>query len=190
MSHDLQAQVDALRRDVDALKAAVEDRQSPKPQQEGSFADRFGNDLKKTLMQKLIEKGKEAGIAAGFVITQTNADNQGSSTVRYSLVTRLDATELPSDEEIGQRIKRLTPLITNPLVLRALRELAKFRFERKAMRQTAANLAAALGVGETEVEEALSPLVADGTLRQVRTGAEEFYEWDGNSLAMVLLIHG
>ncbi len=189
MSQDLQDQIDALRRDVDALKAVIAGKQDSKSQ-EGSFADRFGNELKNNLMQELAEKNKAAGIAAGFVIAHTNADGQGSSSVRYSLVTKLEAADLPSDEQITTMIKRLTPLVTSPLALRALRELARPRFERGAMRKTGMELAAALGVAEALVEQALRPLVGDGTLRQVKTGEAEFYEWDGSNLAMVLLIHG
>lgn len=188
MSDNLPTEIESLRRDVDALKAALGSIQPTGPQ-EGSFADQFMGELRNNLLKAIDEKNGEAGIAAGFVIVQTDA-GRGNTTTRYSIVTAPDVADLPTDEKIDERIQRLAPLIQTPLTLRALREFAKLRFERKGMRRTATQVAIALGVSEEEMEAVFAPLVANGTLRQVKTGGEEFYEWDGNGMAMVLLVHG
>jgi putative zinc finger protein len=87
-----------------------------------------------------------------------------------------DAAELPSAQHL---IDMLTRLVSNPLALRAQHKLVEHLFDGVPMVLVLpkAELAAALGVGEAELEKALLPLVADETLRWHKTAAgEECYE--------------
>jgi hypothetical protein len=175
---DIQTEIAALRREIGELRA----RQTPPARTEQPDA---ADDLR----QRLAEKDALNGISVGHRITQIRGDG-GSGTASYS-VSIDAAADLPTDEQIAEKVARLAPLVQNPLVLRALRDLARPHFEGKDKRRSKSDLAASLGVGEAEVEAAMTPLLDryEVTWGKDASG-QEYYEWTGNTLAMTLLILG
>ncbi len=177
---DVQNEIAALRRELNELRAA------PPPFQEQADA---GAAIHHQLKQKLAEKDKQNGIAVGSLCTQIRG-NGGAGTA-YSVVTITAAADLPTDEQIAEKIARLSLFVQNPLVLRALRCLLEPHFENQDKRRTKADLAASLGVSEGEVEAALTPLLDHYEVTWGKDASgQEYYKWTGNTFAMTLLIHG
>ncbi len=173
---DIQAEIAALRREMGELRA----RAAPAPPEQTDAA----GDLRRSLT----EKDKPNGLSVTHRITQIRGDG-GSGTASYS-VSVDDAADLPTDEQIAEKVARLAPLV-QPLALRALSRLAEPHFEGKDKRRAKSDLAASLGVGEAEVEAAMTPLLDryEVTWGKDASG-QEYYEWTGNTLAMTLLILG
>jgi hypothetical protein len=98
--------------------------------------------------------------------------------------------ELPTDEQIAEKVTRLALFVHNPLILRTLRCLAEPLFDNQKMRRSKADLAARLGVSEVEVETALAPILDRYEVTWGKNASgQEYYEWTGNSFPMTLLIH-
>jgi hypothetical protein len=175
---DIQTEIAALRREMGELRARTAAPAMPQPPD-------AANDLRR----HLAEKDKANGISVSHRITQIRADG-GSGTASYS-VSISDAADLPTDEQIAEKVARLAPLVGNPLALRALRDLARPHFEGRDKRRAKSDLAASLGVGEAEVEAALTPLLDRYEVTWGKdSSGQEYYEWTGNTVAMTLLIHG
>ena len=172
---EMQAEIVALRREISETRVV-----SPAP---------APPDTIEQLRQQLQEKGKQNGMSVGFRTSQFREN--GSSGTASSSNTLHDATDLPSDEKIAEKIARLAVLIQTPLALRALRCLAEPHFEGRDKRRSKSDLAASLGVGEAEIEAVMALLLDnyEVTWGKDKTG-QEYYEWTGNSFAMLVLIHG
>src|SRR5207247_1215196 len=95
------------------------------------------------------------------------------------------AADLPK----GDRLRlSVAALATYPLALRAVRTLTAPYFDGEGMKMTKAALAAALGAGESEVEQSLRPLVADDKLLWSKTAdGEEYYELQDSDTHVLLL---
>lgn len=175
---DIQNEIAALRREISELRA-VPAVSSPQEQAEDPTA---------ALRRNLAEKGEHNGITVMHRISQVSDRGSGSASYSRSFS---GTPGLPTDEQIAEKITRLSPLIQNPLALRALRRLAEPHFEGRDKRRSKADLAASLGVGEAEVEAALAPLLDHYEVTWGKdSSGQEYYEWTGNSFAMTLLIHG
>lgn len=182
---ELQTDLATVRQELAALRSYLAPAAPPEPE---SYKV-VGEALERELKLKLEAKEKTSGLSVGNIITQIRHKN-GSGTA-YSVIALLDAADLPTEEQIAEKVARLSVFAQNPLILRALRCLAEPYFEAQPMRRFKADLAASLNVEEAEVEAALIPLLDRYNLRWGKDSTgQEYYEWDGNGFAMMLLIHG
>jgi hypothetical protein len=179
----------ALRRDVDALRGEVDALRRAPGGGHVDYTDAFAEALGEAVTRDYEAKGSAGGFGVAVVVTQRN--NKGHSGTSFGITTLDDAASLPTPEQIEQRIIRLAPFVQSPIPLRTLRCLAERYFEGKPMQRPRAEIAGSLGIGETDLEEALRPLFADDTLQRGLTpDGEPFYKWDGNGMPMVLLVNG
>lgn len=198
--------VAALRRDIDALRAEVDSLRrgggtAPAPAagappssdavlsfEEANAA--FAEALREKIQSEVAEKNTaQGGIGVGLITVQTNT--KGSTGTAFSIITLNDASDLPDDDKIAEKIGRVRALVDDPLTLRALRCLAEPYFAAGPMRSTRQALAERLGATEDALANALRSLVADNSLQRGLTpDGLEYYQWNGNGLPAVLLIHG
>lgn len=182
---DVQNDLAALRRELDALRARL--AASALPEQD--MINVAGDAMRRHLKQSLTEKNKASGISVGSLINQIRGE--GGAGTSFDIVTLCDASDLPTDEQIAEKVARAAVFAQNPLILRALRCLAEPYFDGKEMRRSKADLAAALGVAEADVEAALTPMLDKYGVRWGKDAAgEEYYTWSGDRFAMLLLIRG
>jgi len=182
---DVQNDLAALRQELDTLRAQM--AASAPPEQD--MINVAGDAMRRHLKQSLVEKNKTSGISVGSLINQIRGG--GGAGTAFDIVTLHDASDLPTDEQIAEKVARVAVFAQNPLILRALRCLAEPYFDDKEMRRSKAELAAALGVSEAEVEAALTPMLDKYGVRWGKDAAgEEYYTWSGNRFAMLLLIRG
>jgi len=180
---DLQNDLAALRREVDGLRARLDDAPA------GQDAPDVGQIMRRQLKQNLAEKGAGSGISIGCLVNQIRAGgNEGTA---FGVTNLREAADLPTDEQVTEKIARLSVFVQNPLTLRALRCLVEPHFDNQEMRRTKADLATTLGVTEAEVEAALTPMLDKYEVRWGKAAdGQEYYTWPGNGFAMMLLILG
>lgn len=182
---DVQNDLAALRRELDALRARL--AASAPPEQD--LTNMAGDTMRRQLKQSLAEKNKATGISVGSLINQVRG--KGGAGTAFNIVTLDEVSDLPTDEQIAEKVARAAVFAQNPLILRALRCLAEPYFDDKEMRRSKAELAAALGVSEAEVEAALTPTLDKYEVRWGKDAeGQEYYTWSGNGFAMMLLILG
>ena len=180
---DVQTDLAALRQELDGLRARLTAAAPP----EQDLTNVAGDAMRRQLKQSLAEKGNSSGLSVGCLINQIRG-NGGAGTA-FNIVTLGDASALPTDEQIAEKVARAAVFAGNPLILRALRCLAEPYFDGQEMRRSKADLAAALGVSEAEVEAALTPLLDRYDVRWGKDASgQEYYTWSGNGFAMTLLI--
>jgi hypothetical protein len=182
---DVQNDLAALRRELDGLRARM--AASAPPEQD--LTNIAGDAMRRHLKQSLAEKGKSSGLSVGSLINQIRGD--GGAGTAFNIVTLHDASDLPTDEQITEKVVRAAAFAQNPLILRALRCLAEPYFDGQEMRRSKAELAAILGVTEADVEAALTPMLDKYGVRWGKDAAgQEYYTWSGDRFAMLLLIRG
>jgi hypothetical protein len=169
---DLQSEVAALRREVAELRAGLEALRSQEQHPPASDGERASQKLK----EDLARSGKPAGIAVleGVVLQR----GQDSCTASGGQKIWTSADDLPSAQKL---IDMITGLASEPLALRAMYKLVERFFEGgprhkrpdEQMILPKAELAVALDIGETDLEKALLPLVANETLRWSKTATGE-----------------
>jgi len=180
---DIQNDLAALRREMDGLRA----RLTAAPAEQD--APDIGQIMRRQLKQSLTEKSKTTGISVGSLINQVRGT--GGEGTAFNIVTPDEVSDLPTDEQIAEKVARLSLFVQNPLILRALRCLAEPYFDDKEMRRSKADLAALLGITEAEVEAALTPMLDKYEVRWGKDAeGQEYYTWSGNGFAMMLLILG
>ena len=179
--YDIQEELAQLRRDVDELRARF-----PAGELSGYFGEGTSGQVNEALVRHLqvtMEKeGKTRGIAICRLVVSCN---EGGSMCRSGIITMRSTADLPKGDRLSQSV---TALATDPLALRAVRKLIEPYFEGKPTQMLTAELAAALGTGEDELEASLRPLVADRMLRwsKMATG-EEAYEIEDQEPHVLLL---
>jgi len=182
---DVQNDLAALRRELDGLRARL--AASAPPEQD--LANMAGDAMRRHLKQSLAEKNKTSGISVGSLINQIRGE--GGAGTSFDIVTLCDASDLPTDAQIAEKVARVAVFAQNPLILRALRGLAEPYFDGQEMRRSKADLAADLSVTEAEVEAALTPMLDRYGVRWGKDAAgQEYYTWSGDRFAMLLLIRG
>ena len=182
---ELQNDLAIMRQELAALRSHL--AASAPPEQEPYKV--VGEALERGLKLRMDEREKTSGLSVGSIITQIR--HKGGSGTAYSVIALSDAADLPTEEQIAEKVARLSIFARGPLILRALRCLAEPYFDAQPMRRRKADLAASLKVGEAELEAALIPLLDRYNLRWGKdSSGQEYYEWDGNGFAMMLLIHG
>lgn len=182
---ELQKDLAALRQELDGLRT----RMAAATPQDKDLTNVAVDSMQLFLKQRLAEKGKGSGVAVGGLITQIRAN--GGAGASINVVTLHEAADLPTDEQIAEKIARLSLFVQNPLVLRTLRCLLEPHFENQEKRRTKADLAASLGVGESEIEAAMTPLLDQYEVTWGKDAlGQEYYDWTGNGFAMLLLIVG
>lgn len=180
---DLQNDLAALRREMDGLRARLDDAPA------GQDAPDVGKIMRHHLKQNLAEKGAGSGISIGCIINQIRAGGNEGTT--FGVTNLHEAADLPTDEQITEKIARLAVFVQNPLTLRALRCLVEPHFDNQEMRRTKADLAAMLGATEADVEAALTPMLDKYEVRWGKDAdRQEYYTWPGNGFAMLLLTQG
>jgi hypothetical protein len=123
------------------------------------------------LEAEMAQEGKSRGIAICRVVV---TKNDGGISVRSGIITSTRAEDFQKPTKLRDSV---VALATDPLALRAVRKLVEPYFDGKLMRMTKAELAAALEVGEAEVENSLRPLIADKMILWSKTAeGEEAYE--------------
>ena len=182
---DIQNDLDSLRQELKALQAWKATALPP----EKDLHSVAGDALQRQLKQSLTENNKTSGISVGSLINQIRGT--GGAGTSFDIVTLQDASDLPTDEQIAEKVARMAVFVQNPLILRALRDLAEPYFDGKEMRRSKADLAAALNVTEAEVQDALTPMLDKYGVRWGKdTDGQEYYTWSGDRFAMLLLIRG
>lgn len=182
---DVQNDLAALRQELDGLRARLATATPP----DQDLTNMAGDAMRRHLKQSLAEKGKSSGLSVGSLINQIRGS--GGAGTAFNIVTLDEASDLPTDEQIAEKAARASVFAQNPLILRALRCLAEPYFDDQEMRRSKADLAAALGVSEAEVEAALTPMLDKYEVRWGKDAeGQEYYTWSGNGFAMMLLILG
>lgn len=181
---DVQYNLDILRGEVAELRAMVEELR------DGRSEDSDPNSINlKTNLEKSLQK---AGRSSGFAVANLTAQVRvgGHSGTAFGIYTLEKPADLPSDEEIEAKVARLALFTQSPIYLKVLKFLAEPCFDGEPMARTKSELMVRLKFrAPADCDKALKPLLAAGILRRGRTdGGSETYEWDGNGLAMMLLI--
>jgi hypothetical protein len=182
---DMREELDQLRQRVDELMARFPAAVSPAwPADEfgGGSSGRVNQALVRHLEAKMAEEGETRGIAiCRIVVTK----NEGGICVRSGIITSTRADDFQKPTKLRDSVAALA---TDPLALRAVRKLVEPYFDGELMRMTKAELAAALGAGEEEIEHSLRPLVADKMLRWSKSAdGEEAYEIQDEEPHILLL---
>ncbi len=166
---DVQRELEQLRRDVDELLARLPAEEPP-----GAYGEGTSGRVNEALMDHLKVTMEREQRTRGIAICRLVAScNEGGTMVRSGIITMTTAAELPK----GTRLRAsIIALATDPVALRAARKLIEPYFDSQPTRMLKSTLAAALAVGEEELEASLRPLVADGSLRwsKTATGEEEY----------------
>jgi len=138
----------------------------------------------------MAESGSPYGLGVVNMVLQANLKGGGGTA--FSIVTIDGLAELNSEDQIPEKIARITALTADPLVLRALRLFYVLRFEGKPPHATAAEIAVRLGADEARIDALLQPLVADQIIqRGLAPDGTPFYQFDGNNhLVATLLFRG
>lgn len=182
---DVQNDLAALRQELEKLRA----RQAASAPPEQEWMDVAGDAMRRHLKQHLAEKNEVTGLCVGSLISQVRGS--GGAGTAFNIVTLDDVSDLPTDEQIAEKVARAAVFAQGPLLLRALRCLAEPYFEGQEMRRSKADLAARLGVTEAEVEAVLTPMLDRYGVRWAKDVAGgEYYIWSGDSFAMTMLILG
>jgi hypothetical protein len=164
------SELEALRSEIEDLRAqlkAIRDR-SGEAEPSQSDVDAY---VRRRLKETIEKEGGTGGIAVYTVVVADNG--KGGVGSAHSLTTTARADRLPT---AAQPNERFVGFATRPLVARAVRALVAPHFEGRQMSVAKGELAASLGISEGELEAALRPLVADGTLKWTKDadGAESF----------------
>jgi hypothetical protein len=182
---EIERELAALRADLDELRTRFS--ASPKPGH-GDYAEAFREALQEKVRREREEKGSPAGVAVAIVNHRHN--RKGSNSTHLSIVTVDEGAALPDDDKLAKRHQRLAALASDPLILPIFRHLLRLVFEEKPMQATTAELGVALGRKPEEIEAILRPVVAaDLIYRGLAKNDEVFYEWDGGTLPMALLVN-
>lgn len=182
---DVQNDLAALRQELEGMRARLAASAPPAE----DLTNVAGEAMRRHLKQSLAGENKATGISVGSLINQVRGT--GGAGTAFNIVTLDEASDLPTDEQIAEKVARAAVFAQSPLLLRALRCLAEPYFEDKEMRRSKADLSARLGVTEAEVEAALTPMLDRYGVRWGKDVAgEEYYTWSGDSFAMMMLILG
>lgn len=180
---DVQYNLDILRGEVSELRAMVEELR------DGRSEDSDPNSINlKTNLEKSLQK---AGRSSGFAVANLTAQVRvgGHSGTAFGIYTLEKPADLPSDEEIEAKVARLALFTQSPIYLKVLKALAERCFDGEPMASTKISLAARFPSHQADLDNALKSLLAAGILsRSLNENDEETYEWDGNGLAMMLLV--
>lgn len=181
---DVPYNLDVLRGEVAELRAMVEDLRGGQPRD----SDLDEGKMQMMRLRRDLKGDRKYGLATASIVSQIGKSHSGTA---FGGITLDSADGLPSDTDIAEKVERLSRFVADPLIFRALRCLAEPLFDGQPMKRTKTELAARLGVGEDELEDALRPVIDGEELRWSKTGAgEESYEWTGNGMPMLMLMHG
>jgi hypothetical protein len=167
---NVQEEIARLRRDVDELKARLS---APAP------PAYFGNDtsaqVNEAVLRHLQEDLQREGASRGIAISRVVVFyGEGGTGIWSGHITMSRAASMPKGDKLRDSVAALA---TDPIALRAARTLLERFFDGKPMQMTKAELAAAVGASEAEIERSLLPLVADRRLRWSKTATgDEMYE--------------
>lgn len=180
----LRAEIHSLRTRLDALESAG---QTAAPGEH--WSDALPTSLQAQLVQDRDAQGSEYAFAVVSAVSQVS--RQTHSGTALSITTFDKATDVPTLETLVRRRERALLFLSDPLVLPLLRSFHEAAFAGKPMRATADELAARVSDTAENVNAALRPLVANGTVgRSLSAEGVPFYEWDGNNpVAAALLFH-
>jgi hypothetical protein len=167
---EMREELERLRRDVDQLLARLPAATAPEPTTP-SATGTANNALVRHLKEQLAAEGKTRGIVIARVVIIMN---DGHTSMSSGVITSSN----PEDFRKPTQVRESTAaMVTNPIAIRAARELAARFLEGGSGSMTKAELAATLSTSESDVEAALRPLVADEMLRWSKSAAgEEIYE--------------
>jgi hypothetical protein len=175
---DMREELDRLRRDVDQLLARFPAGEAP----EEPTSAQVNNALVRHLEVNLEREGKTRGIAICRIVVLKDG---GGTSVCSGLITSASAEDFRKPTKLRASVAALA---TDQLAIRAVRKLVEPFFDGQPMRLTKADLAAALGASEAEVENSLRPLVGDKMLRWSKTeSGEEAYEVEGQEPHVLLI---
>jgi hypothetical protein len=178
---DVQQELERLRRDVDRLLARAATVETAHATDRST--SEIANEACVRHLQAAMEReGKTRGIGIFRVVV---VRNEGHSSVTSGMITSVDADDFRKPTHLRASVAALA---TDPLALRAVRKLAERFLDGQPAEMKKAEMAAALGASEAELENSLRPLVADDMLllRKSATG-EETYELHHSEPDVLLL---
>jgi hypothetical protein len=178
---DVQKELERLRRDVDELLARVAAGE-PSAATDRSTSDLANEACVRHLKAAMEREGKTRGIGIFRVVVLVN---EGHSSITSGMITSVDADDFRKPTQLRAS---LAALATDPLIIRAVRKLAERFLDGQPAEMKKAEMAAALGVSESELENSLRPLVADDMLLLRKSAAgEETYELHPSEPDVLLL---
>lgn len=174
---DIQQELEALRREVGELRTGLQAIET----KQGKDKEEPWADMSRRMKADMEKKGTVAvvGVQRNVVFARKSEEDSVFG-FEWSMN---DVNKLPTEEKL---IELMTPL-GDPLALRALYLLFRRVYEGHWFQMDKADLAAALGVEEPEMERALLPLVGNGTLRWSKQRDHEYYQLDRPDMFAVLL---
>jgi hypothetical protein len=180
---DLSGEIQALRQEVAELRRELDDFRS----QATPSASEPWQQLSQHLLQHLAQTGEARAMGVARQVVLQDSQERGGG-----WWARGHRTVWPRDGDLTSHAQDLIGMFTfwgsNPLAVRALSQLAEPYLQGQAMILPKAELATALGVSATELEEALRPLVANETLKWTKTATgEECYELLNSDTFLTLL---
>jgi hypothetical protein len=180
---DMREELERLRRDLDQLAARLPVGDAwPADEYGGGSSGRVNQALVRHLEADMAKEGKTRGIAICRVVV---TKNEGGIAIRSGIITSTRAEDFQKPTKLRDSV---VALATDSLALRAVRKLVEPYFDGKLMRITKAELAAALGVSEAEVEHSLRPLVSDKMILWSKTAdGEEAYEIEDQEPHLLLI---
>ena len=167
---DLRAELEALRRDIEEIRAAMpgtRGRDLPPPHNPM-------DDFSEGLREELRKKGEKTGIGVMRLAVIERLDKSCRAGTTSNNWTSFES--LPSEEKI---IEVLEAYSKHPLTMRALYRLLRQFFEGQPMRLSRTELAESLGAVPEEVDRALLALVQREVVKaRTRDSDDTTYELD------------
>ena len=166
---DVRAEIEALRRDIEEIRAAMPAPRGPDLPPPHNPMDDFSQGLR----DELKKKGEKTGVGVMRLAVIERLDKICRAGTTSNYWTSFE--NLPSEEQV---IETLEAYSKNPLTVRAIYRLLRCFFEGKPMRLTRSELAESLGAGPEDVDRALLPLVNKDVVKARAGDPETGYELD------------
>lgn len=175
---DEQSEIAALRHEMAELRAGIQALESKTGKTNGAPHD----DLTRRMQIEMEKEDRPASVGVLRSTVFLNKKGGNSTLGTENIMGAVD--KLPAVESVIA----LCASLNSPLAVRALYLLFQRVYAQEPVRQSKAELAAALSVGETELEDAFRPLVANEVIRWGKNfEGQDYYQIERLDLFAILL---
>jgi hypothetical protein len=181
---DLEQALKELRYEVEELRGRVD----AMARRRGAAADEESEirfDYARAVRESAAKSGDKVAVGVFRGVVMLGPEGSTGTSSQHGIWTG-PIKEPPTEEEVLKSPAAV--LGANPLAMRALFYLVQPFYDGKPMQRTRAALTGILGVSETELDQALSPVVANGSVRRTQTAeGEDAYELENPNEDLLLL---
>jgi hypothetical protein len=180
----VEVELATLRREVSELRIGLQNLEARQrePHKESDESDAYWEPLQSRMKAEMERDNKSAmvGVLRSAVFLQgPSGNNVYGSENQFG-----DVAKLPPVEQVIA----LGAALSNPIGLRAMYLIFKRIYEGQQMTMTKSEIATALSIAEPDVEQALLPLIANGTLRWGKSSdGSDYYQLERPDLFATLL---